>query len=874
MRINVRDLASAAVAGGTTVLGVYLAGVVGADAVTAVTGATVVSTAALAPVVSGIGTNWLSELGRGVWARACRRQLTDPDGGLQQALIRALRASADQLEAEWTASEAGRLFVEGPRGHERAERVADVFEALREGMAALAESNRGDLLPGDDDARLILDGDEASVRQVMRERLERSIDLGPNEELRPVVHFIAQNLGPILKVKTIEELQASGEEGERARRVFDRMVLHELREALARAGETERAQGGDKDTLDAAVAALDAQLDARFVKLESRIAGGLADVADALEQLRAQVGRPLDWVRPTPPRRSRHAIQGRQSALEKVADMLGPDKTVAVHAMGGAGKTLFAEHLAHRLSDTFPGGVLFETIGPDRRDEGAARPTLARWGLYAFGGPDRADAGADAGATRVELGPDEVRALLARHGRMLVVLDDVWSRKAIEPLLRAAPPDASVLITTRTERLARQVGGDVYELLPLKQPNSVTFLRQLTPKARDEDAALLGELAEALGHNPLALVVAGGGLAGVGRDEWPEWAEEMARQVREGTGFGEIPQSGEEEQERDRGVEAALSVSYAHLDSVTQQRWPALGAFAASGLFRAEAAATVWGCSPREARGQLNALVGHGLITRIEGASGRTRWQQHALLRAYGLWLLLREAEEPATRRSHASAYLDLMREADDRGANYELFAEYEQLRHAFAWAIGNDLGVAMSLVASCANLQAGFFLARDHFDWAEGVFEAARQVDDDDVLAAALVSAGNARSRIASLAGEDRPARLHAALEAYDEARRFYRPDTAPLAYAMTQNNRGTVLSDLAGEAGEDRPARLHAALAAIMIAVSFFAEGGYDFYLRFSLAALRSLREQAGDDFPALWDELGIGDLSDWLDDEDTGG
>ncbi len=46
---------------------------------------------------------------------------------------------------------------------------------------------------------------------------------------------------------------------------------------------------------------------------------------------------------------------------------------------------------------------------------------------------------------------------------------------------------------------------------------------------------------------------------------------------------------------------------------------------------------------------------------------------------------------------------------------------------------------------------------------------------------------------------GEDRRQRLYEALAAYDEALRFYRPDTAPLAYAMTQNNRATILSELA---------------------------------------------------------------------------
>jgi tetratricopeptide (TPR) repeat protein len=68
----------------------------------------------------------------------------------------------------------------------------------------------------------------------------------------------------------------------------------------------------------------------------------------------------------------------------------------------------------------------------------------------------------------------------------------------------------------------------------------------------------------------------------------------------------------------------------------------------------------------------------------------------------------------------------------------------------------------------------------------------------------------------LASLPDEDRGARLREALAAYDQALRFYTPNTAPLVCAMTQTNRGTVLSDLASLPDEDRGARLREALAA----------------------------------------------------------
>ena len=42
------------------------------------------------------------------------------------------------------------------------------------------------------------------------------------------------------------------------------------------------------------------------------------------------------------------------------------------------------------------------------------------------------------------------------------------------------------------------------------------------------------------------------------------------------------------------------------------------------------------------------------------------------------------------------------------------------------------------------------------------------------------------------------------AALAAYDEALQHYRPDTAPLDYAVTQNNRATLLSEMRGCLGK----------------------------------------------------------------------
>ena len=149
---------------------------------------------------------------------------------------------------------------------------------------------------------------------------------------------------------------------------------------------------------------------------------------------------------------------GRQDESTTVRRLLRPGSKAAItatlHGTPGVGKTLLAEHLAFALDGQFPGGVLFEQLGAGFRDPALATPRLKAWAGYAYGGRALEEG--------IAFTPEAVRALLAGHGGLLVVLDDVWEIKAIRPFLDALPPEACLLITTRSERLAKELRGDVY----------------------------------------------------------------------------------------------------------------------------------------------------------------------------------------------------------------------------------------------------------------------------------------------------------------------------------------------------------------------------------------------------------------------------
>lgn len=555
---------------------------------------------------------------------------------------------------------------------------------------------------------------------------------------------------------------------------------------------------------------------------------------------------------------------------------------------------------ANLSDDQYPGGVLFEKLGSGHRTADQCTPILDHWARltgYALP-PDQ------------HITPDILRGWLDGHGAMLIVLDDIWDSIAIQPLLDAAPRTASLLLTTRKQSIAREKSDQIYPLDILSSDDALKLLRARMTRATDADDPLLQQLARGLGYHALALDIAGRNLNRWDKARWKEKIEELAHNVRQGKAFGEIPFPGEEE--RVSPVEAALKSSYDDLEPRAQTRFRALGAFAPDAGFRAEFAAALWNCSPDEAWGTLTHLAECGLAQQTDTLC----WQPHLLLRDYALALLRRADEEATTRRKHAEIFSSAMRKADDKQEYYVMLPEYPQLRHAFEWAIENALETAQDIAANAGNLQAQFGFVRDNDDWSRRLLELARKQKDEQILAQAFLTRGNALSRVATLPGEDRTARLRQALTAYDEALKSYRPDTAPLAYATTQNNRGNLLRDLANLPDEDRAARLRQALAAydealrfrrsdtapldyamtqgnlanlsmafaelpgedkrahwkqalahVLTALALFIQQQHAPYAQQAANLLRWIAETCGETFPELWKELGVGEMPEWL-------
>jgi hypothetical protein len=533
------------------------------------------------------------------------------------------------------------------------------------------------------------------------------------------------------------------------------------------------------------------------------------------------------WLRPRPERLSIDAI-ARTRDLEQVARIITErgrlaitggtrTATAAVQGMPGIGKTILARQLALALDDRYPGGVIWEEIGPEVRAPEDTQPILNRWARYALTVPPNLDnqLAFDAGA---------VRALFAAQGQpLLVILDNVWSLEAIRWLRAALPENAHLVITTRLETVMIGLGGGEYVLglLTPDEARALIALRLNWPELPADHYDWADALAVGVGYHTLALDVAIRRLRldarSPGAPRWREQVDRLLSHIRSGQGFERLalPDS-----ERNQNVEAVLAYSYDRTDNTARARFRMLGAFAPEATFGSAAVAALWQCDVEQADEMLSAFAGAALL---EAGGDDDRWRQHSLLRGYALALLRREGEHEAAAARHAAFYAAAMRTADDAQRFYDVLGDYAQLRHAFAWAIENDLELALDLVADTANLQKAHGYGRDNLAWAEQALAAAQQRGTPAQIARAQVSLGNALQHAAGLPGEDRGARLREALAAYDAALRYRTPETVPLAYAATQNNRAVLLRDLASVPGEDRGARLREALAAYDAALRY---------------------------------------------------
>jgi tetratricopeptide (TPR) repeat protein/transcriptional regulator with XRE-family HTH domain len=190
---------------------------------------------------------------------------------------------------------------------------------------------------------------------------------------------------------------------------------------------------------------------------------------------------------------------GREAELAELHSRLTAGVRVAVHGLGGVGKTqLVVQHLHRRRAD-YPDGVFW------LRADGEARLVADLASLaWRLGLPEHE-------ARRREHQIEAVLRWLREHGRWLLVLDNVEPASA-QALPRWLPPGlpGHVVLTSRTPMWPARIA-----LEPLPVDAARRFLLDRTGQT-DGDAA--GAVALALGCLPLALEQAAAYVEVTGRD--------------------------------------------------------------------------------------------------------------------------------------------------------------------------------------------------------------------------------------------------------------------------------------------------------------------------------------------------------------------
>ncbi|MFD3483760.1 cyclophane-containing RiPP biosynthesis TPR protein HaaT [Streptomyces sp. NPDC058665] len=289
-----------------------------------------------------------------------------------------------------------------------------------------------------------------------------------------------------------------------------------------------------------------------------------------------------------------------------------------IDGMPGVGKTTFAVHAGHVLSDRFPDGQLFVNLNGHTTGRTPVQSTEALASLLAASGvpTQQIPVGEDTGAVT------EARAAMWRSRlagkKALLILDNAASYRQLQPLIPGG--NGCLVLVTSRKRLA----VDEEVVLPvdaLPPEHAVDLFVQLSARPPGSlDQAVLAELAELCGYLPLGVSILAARLR-----HRPSWTAQdlRARLVAAGDRLGEL-RAGE------RAVAAAFELSYRDLEPDRRRFFQRLGFYPGTDL-DSYAGAALASVSVATARERLDALYDAHLIDEHPGS----RYRLHDLLRDY-----------------------------------------------------------------------------------------------------------------------------------------------------------------------------------------------------------------------------------------------
>jgi tetratricopeptide (TPR) repeat protein len=306
----------------------------------------------------------------------------------------------------------------------------------------------------------------------------------------------------------------------------------------------------------------------------------------------------------------------------------------AVSGTAGVGKTAFATHWAHRVSDRFPDGQLYV----DLRGFGPSKPVSATEALAGF----LRSLGVLNKYIPREL--DEraarFRSLVAGR-RMLIVLDNAAKAEQVRPLLPGTS-SCVVLVTSRDvlQGLVSRDGARRVNLDLLPQAQAIALLQTLIGDRVGNEPDAAAELVQECGRLPLALRIAAD-LAVLSPDVT---LAELVHDLEDEQGRLEVLDAGADPF---TAVRAVFSWSYRNLPPAEAQAFRLLGLHPGRD-FEPASAAVLFGAPSLTTCPLLDSLVRAHLVERTRTG----RYQMHDLIRVYAADLV--KNEEPVAEQEAA----------------------------------------------------------------------------------------------------------------------------------------------------------------------------------------------------------------------------
>jgi tetratricopeptide (TPR) repeat protein/transcriptional regulator with XRE-family HTH domain len=467
-----------------------------------------------------------------------------------------------------------------------------------------------------------------------------------------------------------------------------------------------------------------------------------------------------------------------------------------IDGMPGIGKTTFAVHAAHRLAGSFPDGQFFVPLHAHTPGQRPVSPDGALGSLLMT-----------AGVATQNIPP----GLEARAGRwrdhvagkkILLLLDDVAGHEQVRPLLPGSA-GSLVLITSR-RRLTALEDATVTSLETLTPADAVALLARLADRPDiGADPDIAGQIVRLCGYLPLAI----GMLARQLRHHLARTCAEVAADLSAARDRLAMMRA------ENLSVAAAFDLSYQDLTADQQRLFRRLG-LAPGPDIDAYAAAALDDLSVADARGQLDELYDHHLIT--EPGSGR--YLLHDLLREYARALAAADdtsdaraatdrlvsyyAHVAAAASGHIATWTTAGGRAPPSGppasapwpaTSGEAAAWLEAERPNLHAAVGYAAGVMPLHAIAIATAMGGFLRARGHWDQAADQYQtalrAARRAGDRPGQAGTLDELGLLQQLTADY--QAATATLAQAAALYQEL-----GDQAGRAYAL--NHLGLVQQDI----------------------------------------------------------------------------